>query len=108
MQIHYLSVYVPCADVDEARQIAAALLREKRIACANIQERVTSLYAWEGELQEEQESVLIMKTGKAHIETVIERIRALHSYDCPCILALPILYGNEDYLNWIDAQTSGG
>lgn len=106
MNVHYLSIYVTCKNVEEAKYIACQLLEEKLIACANISEKVTSLYRWEGQLQEETEAVAMMKTGKGHVETVIERIKALHSYDCPCIAALPILYGNEDYLDWIDVQTS--
>jgi periplasmic divalent cation tolerance protein len=104
MNVHHLSLYVTCADVQEAEIIARTLLQERLIACANIQPQTRSLYHWEGALQEDEETTLIMKTGKGHIETVIERIRALHSYDCPCIVAHPIVYGNEDYLNWIDAQ----
>lgn len=106
MNAHYVSIYVTCKNAEEAKKIAHSLLQERLIACANISEKVISVYEWQGEIHEDEESVVMMKTGKAHVETVIERIKALHSYDCPCIVALPILYGDGDYLNWIDMQTS--
>lgn len=106
MNFHHVSLYVTCANRQEARSIAHSLVAEKLIACANIVEGVTALYHWMGELQEDHEVALLAKTSKAHVETVIERIKALHSYETPCIVAWPIVYGDRDYLDWIDARTS--
>ena len=105
MNFHHLTLYVTCKDNEEATAIARTLIEEKLIACANITKDKTSIYQWEGEIKENTESALMLKTSKGHVETIIERIKALHSYDCPCIVAWPIVYGNEDYLNWIEAET---
>jgi periplasmic divalent cation tolerance protein len=101
VNFHHVSIYVTCASREEARNIVHTLLNEKLIACANITENVTSVYRWMGDIQSDTEASFIAKTSKAHVETVIERIKALHSYDCPCITAWPIVYGNVDYLDWM-------
>lgn len=84
----------------EAGRIAEALVEEKLVACVNVGE-VNSFFRWEGEAKQEGEALLIMKTMAGKVNDVIGRIRELHSYDVPEIIALPIIDGNEGYLDWV-------
>jgi periplasmic divalent cation tolerance protein len=99
--------YVTCPDRGQALAIARRLIDERLIACANILPGMVSLYRWEGEVHEAEEVVLVLKTGTPLIERVTERVRALHSYTCPCVAVLPVTGGNPDYLAWIEAETAG-
>jgi periplasmic divalent cation tolerance protein len=98
-------VYVTTASRDEAMRISRALVEERLVACANIHGEIRSIYRWQGQVQEDAETVVILKTLAALIERVTDRIRALHSYDCPCVVAVPITGGNPDFLAWIGAET---
>lgn len=101
-------VYITAPTAVEAQRIASALIGERLAACANVMDGVRSLYWWEGAVQDEREAVLILKTREDLVEAVIERVRALHSYDCPCIVALPIEAGNPAFLDWIASETAAG
>ncbi|NQV57219.1 MAG: divalent-cation tolerance protein CutA, partial [Rhodospirillales bacterium] len=65
-----------------------------------------SIYWWDGEIQSDTEVSILLKTTAALAESVTERIKALHSYAVPCVVALPIETGNQDFLNWIDKETA--
>jgi len=106
MADEYRLVYMTVGTKDEALSIADALLEERLVACANIIDGVTSVYRWEGKVQRDQEVVLIAKTGVSRVEAVIRRGRELHSYDCPCIVALSIKDGNPAFLEWVDESIS--
>lgn len=94
-------VYVTTKDTQEAKQIALAVVNEKLAACANILPQMNSIYRWDDEVHDESETVLILKTRKEAFDSLASKIRELHSYDCPCIVVLPIVQGHEDYLRWI-------
>jgi periplasmic divalent cation tolerance protein len=98
--------YVTCADEEEARRIGRALIEERLAACANVLGGVVSIYRWQGAVQEDRETVLIFKTSAALAAQAAERVKALHSYDLPCIVTLPISGGNPAFLAWIAAQVS--
>jgi periplasmic divalent cation tolerance protein len=98
--------YVTCPDREQALAIARSLIAERLIACANILPGMVSLYRWEGEVHEAHEVVMILKTGTPLVERVTERVKALHSYTCPCVAVLPVTGGNPDYLAWIGTETS--
>ena len=100
MQINM--VYMTAGSKDEARSIGKALVEGKFAACVNIIDPMTSIYMWEGELQEDTEVVLIAKTTEERVGELIETVKSLHSYDCPCALAIPVLRGNQHFLDWID------
>ena len=100
-------VYITAGGREEALQIGRALVEDRMVACANVLDGMYSLYWWEGAVQQDSEAVLIVKTRRALVPRVIERVRALHSYDCPCVVALPIVDGNPDYLAWLAAETEG-
>ncbi|HEC90870.1 MAG TPA: divalent-cation tolerance protein CutA [Alphaproteobacteria bacterium] len=99
-------IYVTAASRDEAAAIGRKLVEERLCACANVIDGVASFYWWEGAVREDAEAVLIAKTREDLVAVVTERIKELHSYDCPCVVALPITAGNRDFLQWIDRQTS--
>ncbi len=99
-------LYVTCANSGEASAIARTLVEERLVACANILGEARSFYWWEGKVQDETEVVLVLKTGRALSDAATRRIRDLHSYSCPCVVALDIQGGNLDFLNWIVTQTA--
>ncbi|MDA0366882.1 MAG: divalent-cation tolerance protein CutA [Proteobacteria bacterium] len=99
-------VYVTATDRVEAVAIGRALVSERLAACANVIDPVASIYWWEGAVHEGAEAVLVLKSRADLIAPLTERIKALHSYDCPCVVALPIDAGNPAYLDWIVAETS--
>jgi periplasmic divalent cation tolerance protein len=96
-------VYMTAGSLDEAQRIGQALVQEKLAACVNILEAMQSLYIWEGALQQDREVVMIAKTAAARVPELVDRVKALHSYDCPCIVSLTINGGNPDFLRWIGA-----
>lgn len=100
-----LFVYVTAAGDAEAECIARTAVEERLAACANILGPVKSIYRWEGEVCEGEEFALILKTSMPRKDELIKRIQELHSYDCPCIVCLPVAGGNPGFLKWIDDQT---
>ena len=98
-------VYITAGSMDEARTIGRALVDERLAACANILPSVTSVYRWQGAIEYAEEVVLIAKTREALVPRLSDRVAALHSYDCPCVVAMPIVAGHADYLDWISAET---
>ena len=97
-------IYITAPSFAEAEQIAEAVVTEHLAACANILDGVISLFHWEGKLCHENEAVLILKTTEERVEKLTARIKALHSYDCPCIVALPIDSGNPAFLEWVEGE----
>ncbi|MCZ6534101.1 MAG: divalent-cation tolerance protein CutA [SAR324 cluster bacterium] len=99
-------VYMTAETREEAEKIGKALVERRLAACVNIIGNMTSMYWWEGEVQTGSETVLIAKTVAAHVPALVEAVKAEHSYSCPCVIALPILDGNPDFLDWIRSETS--
>ena len=95
-------VLVTAKDKKEASKIARGLLEAKLIACANIVEGVGSLFWWQGKIDSSKEVCLILKTKKILFKKVIAQVKSLHSYQTPEIIALPIIAGSKDYLQWLD------
>jgi periplasmic divalent cation tolerance protein len=100
-------VYATAANAEEARRIGRQVVEEQLAACANIIAGVTSIFRWEGKLEEAAEVVLILKTTEERLEGLIARVKSLHSYECPCIEALPVVEGNRDFLEWVVRETGG-
>jgi periplasmic divalent cation tolerance protein len=101
----YCLLYMTAASADEARRIGAALVDENLAACVNVIDGMTSIYRWEGAVRNDSEAVFIAKTRRSLVESVVARVKALHSYTCPCVVALPILDGNPAFLEWIGQET---
>lgn len=98
-------VYITAKDRAEARAIGEKLVNERLAACVNILDGMESVYRWKGQVESAGEAVLIAKTREDLVAKLTERVKALHSYDCPCIVALPITGGNPDFLDWIENET---
>ncbi|MDD9899636.1 MAG: divalent-cation tolerance protein CutA [Alphaproteobacteria bacterium] len=90
---------------DAAKKLAATVVEERLAACANILPGMTSVYRWRGKIEEGAEAVVIFKTQADLFPVLKDRITALHSYDTPCIIALPVVDGHQPFLEWIQAET---
>ena len=97
-------VFITIDTKEEAHRIAKVLLAQRKAACVNIIPGVSSLFWWEDELDSAQESLLIVKTKASVLNEVIRLVKEIHSYDVPEIIALPIVGGNQDYLEWIGKE----
>ncbi|MDP2647345.1 MAG: divalent-cation tolerance protein CutA [Desulfobacterales bacterium] len=99
-------IYITVGSKDEARKIGKILVTSGLAACVNIIDNINSMYIWEGAFQDDQEVLLIAKTQEARVPELIETVKTLHSYSCPCIVSLPISDGNRPFLDWICQQTA--
>lgn len=99
-------VYMTAGSVEEARKIGRALIEGRLAACVNIVPGMTSLYRWQGKVEEGSETVLIAKTRADLVQELTERVMALHSYTVPCVVSIPIEGGNSAFLDWIEAETA--
>ncbi len=106
MNARYVVVLVTAKDKKEAERIARGLLEAKLIACANIIEGVQSLFWWQGKIDSSKEVLLVLKTKKILFKKVSARVKSLHSYQTPEIIALPIVAGSDDYLGWIASSVA--
>ena len=98
--------YVTCADAAEATRIAAALLDDGLIACANVLPAHTAVYRWDGAVRTEPETGMLLKTRGELLARLSARVAELHSYDVPCVVALPIVGGHAPFLAWLAAETA--
>lgn len=103
----YCTVYITTETEKEANDIAAALVDENLIACANVFPAVTSHFRWQGRVENETEAAAFFKTRRALVDTIVARVKDLHSYDCPCVTVWPIEGGNPEYLAWVAEETGG-
>ena len=95
-------VYVTAPSDEVARRLAALLVQERRLAaCVNIVPGVTSVYEWEGAVQQDAETLLIIKTLTAAVPELTEAVQQSHPYDCPEVVAMPVTGGSEPYLQWV-------
>ena len=104
---NYIVIYITAGNGKEAESIAAGLVREGFAACVNIVPKVKSIYKWKGKICKDDEYLLIAKSRKALLKEVIKWVKKHHSYETPEIIALPIVDGSKDYLNWIENSCSG-
>ena len=98
-------VYITAASAEEATRIGRTVVEERLAACVNVHSPITSIYRWQDAIQQDSETVLIAKTPDRLIDRLVERVVELHSYDCPCIVAVPVVGGHRPFLDWIDAET---
>ncbi|MEJ2169615.1 MAG: divalent-cation tolerance protein CutA [Desulfobacterales bacterium] len=97
-------IYMTAGSKDEARKIGKELVAAGLAACVNILDNMNSFYKWQGEIQDDAEVVIIAKTTENRVAELIEKVKALHSYDCPCIVAIPVSGGNRNFLDWVAAE----
>jgi periplasmic divalent cation tolerance protein len=99
-------IYITVGALEEAQKIGRTLVEERLVACVNIINNVTSMYWWEGKIQNDQEVILFAKTTNKRIPEVIERVKSLHSYICPCIVTLAVDAGNLPFLEWVGKEVN--
>lgn len=98
-------VYVTAPGMDEAQALARLAVERRLAACANILPGMRSLYWWQGRMESAEEVVLLLKTTEALVEVLMQALTDAHSYDCPCVVSLPIESGNPAFLQWIEEET---
>jgi periplasmic divalent cation tolerance protein len=97
---HYV-VFIT-APIEAGRDLAEFVVKNKLGACVNLVPEVTSTYWWQGNIERDKEVLLVIKTNKEKFPELVEKVKKIHPYTVPEIIALPIVDGNEDYLKWID------
>ena len=100
--MEHVVIFITAASADEAARIGRILVQERLAACSNLIPAVASTYWWQGRIEEASEALLVVKSRRDLVEQVAARVRQLHSYTVPEVVALPILGGNPAYLDWID------
>ena len=98
----YCVILVTASNKEEAREIASGLIEARLAACVNIIDAIESVFWWQGKVDRGKEVLLVIKTKKALIKKLIKKVKSLHSYEVPEIIALPIIDGSKEYLRWID------
>jgi len=102
----YIVAYVTTPDFETAEHLANLLVENKLAACVNIVKDIRSIYFWQGNIEREPECLMIIKTREDVFEELVERVKENHPYSIPEIIAMPIVKGSQDYLNWIDETLS--
>jgi periplasmic divalent cation tolerance protein len=98
-------VLITTSDEVEAAKLAKALVQAKLAGCVNIIKDIRSIYSWKGKIEDEKEVLMVAKTQKSLLDPLMEKVKELHSYTVPEIIALPIIQGSEDYLKWLKEVT---
>ncbi len=107
MPDQFIVVLITVPEEEDARRIAGELLEKKLAACVNILPAIQSIYIWQGAVQNDREVLLLVKTRAALFrDQLVPAVKAIHPYDVPEIIALPVLMGSQSYLDWIAAETS--
>ncbi len=99
-------LYVTVPTKDEGLRLGRSLVEDRLAACANVYDGATSIFRWEGAVQQENEALLIAKTPRDLVDAATDLIVLEHPYDCPCVLAVPVAGGHQDFLTWINAETA--
>jgi periplasmic divalent cation tolerance protein len=98
---HAIVVYVTAPNEDEAAAIAKTLVGERLAACVNIVRPIRSVYMWQGKIEDDTEVLMIMKTQASLFDRLCRKVKELHSYSVPEVIALPVVSGSDDYLAWL-------
>ena len=97
-------IFITTGTDEEAQVVSKALLNNRLAACVNTVPNINSLFWWHDKLDSAQESLLIVKSKASLLNEIVRLVKEVHSYETPEIVALPIIGGNPDYLNWIDKE----
>ena len=100
----YAVVFITAKDTEEAEKISKTLVKRRLAACVNTVPQVSSNFWWKDKLENTKESLLIAKTKASLVPEIIKAVKKLHSYSVPEIIALPIINGNDAYLDWIENE----
>jgi periplasmic divalent cation tolerance protein len=100
-------VYITAPNEEEAVKISCAIVGEKLAGCVNIVKGIRSIYSWQGNMEDDSEVLLIAKTQRHLFGSLESRVKELHSYTVPEIIALPVVQGSKEYLDWLREVTAG-
>lgn len=103
----YVVLFITAAAGDEARLISRVLLEQRKAACVNIVPGVSSLFWWRGSIDTAEESLLVVKTRASLLDDIVQLVKEIHSNDVPEIIALPVVGGSKDYLEWVGGEVGG-
>ena len=101
----YVVVFITAESGEEAARISSILLEQRKAACINIIDGVNSIYRWQGKIDSSHESLLIVKTRASLLEEIIRVVKEIHTSEVPEIIALPVIGGSQDYLDWVGKET---
>jgi periplasmic divalent cation tolerance protein len=101
----FMVVFITASTFDQAEKIGKALLEKKLVACVNIIKNIKSFFWWEGKISDEDEVLLMAKSKNDNFEKIEKETKKLHSYSVPEIIALPLVSGSKEYLDWIESET---
>ena len=104
MKSEFIQVLVSCESVDQAKKMIDSLLNEQLVACVQLVPSIESFYRWQGQIEKAQESLLLLKTKASQFAAIEQKVKSLHSYQTPEIIAVPLENGSTEYLNWINEQ----
>lgn len=104
MNESFIQVFVSCESMQQAKTMVDSLLNDQIIACAQILPTVKSFYRWQGRIETAEECLLLLKSTAAQFTRIEQTIKKLHSYQVPEIIAVPLVNGSTEYLNWINEQ----
>lgn len=99
-------VYITASGKKEARKLARMILSEKLAACVNICDNVQSWYSWNGSIENSKEALVLAKTRSSLFDKLSKKVKENHSYDLPCILAIPVKHAEKEYAKWVISETS--
>ncbi|OYT40458.1 MAG: cytochrome C biogenesis protein CcdA [Desulfurococcales archaeon ex4484_58] len=97
----WILVLITASNREEAENIARELVKDKLVACVNIVDNIKSIYWWKGEIEDSRESLLLVKTRINVFDRLVKKVKSIHSYEVPEIIALPIITGYKEYLKWL-------
>lgn len=95
-------ILITCANRREAKKIARGLVGQRLVACVNIVDKIKSIFWWQKRIEKASEVLLIAKSKRSLMPKIIRQVKSLHSYQVPEVIALPIVAGNKDYIDWIN------
>jgi periplasmic divalent cation tolerance protein len=108
LKADFLLVVTTCADAEQGRDLATALVRDRLAACVNAVPRVSSTYRWDGKIEHADECLLLIKTTRDRFEALEQAIKARSSYELPEIVAVEIERGSDEYLRWVESSVQPG
>jgi len=103
--VKMIEIWINCPDKETARKISDSLISNRRVACSNIYSKIQSCYRWKGEIENQAEIPLLLKTREENFSLVVDDVRKIHPYEVPSIIGLPVELVNKEYLAWIYNET---
>ncbi len=101
-----LIVFVTVSSQEEGERIGSSLVESKLAACVNVLPQVSSIFSWQGKIEKDGEVLLLIKTTSERMDDLAAKIKEMHSYDVPEILAVPVFAGSRDYIDWVHQETN--